>query len=313
MADDKKYWEQRTKQAMQEEVKSDREMIERVERLVNSMYDDIDDAINAFYSKYANYEGLSIDDVKKKIKRTDIQKMKRKASEYVKSKDFSPQANQFLKQYNTAMYVSREKFIKAQLGLIVTYTYSKLESQMYNYMESAYYRSLQQQAGILGESVQISASQIKAIINTPFENVVWSKRLWRDMKVVRAHVQKTVNNVLLRGRHPNEYVAELRKKSGQTTYNIKRLLLTETARVQSEAQKQHLLETLGEDGEYIYLAKLDNRTTPMCRGLDNSVFKVKDLKPGLNAPPMHPFCRSFIAPNPKPLKFEKGKYTLEEW
>ena len=63
------------------------------------------------------------------------------------------------------------------------------------------------------------------------------------MDVVRRHVQKTTRHVLLRGRHPYEFVKDLRKDTGATTYNMKRLLITETARVQTLALKAHVRAT----------------------------------------------------------------------
>jgi hypothetical protein len=38
--------------------------------------------------------------------------------------------------------------------------------------------------------------------------------------------------------------------TGATTYNMKRLLLTETARVQTLASKRHMLEEHGPESEY---------------------------------------------------------------
>lgn len=315
MADDKsqKYWRERANEIIDEETKSDYEIIKEIERIVNDMNDDIEKEITKFYAKYATTEGISLKDAKKKIDAIDVKAFQNKAKEYVKNKDFSEKANKELREYNTAMYVSREKLLKMQLGLIVTYAYAKLESQMYNYMESSYYRSLQQQAGVLGDTLQVSLSDVKTIILTPFHGSNWSTRHWKDMKFVRKHVQRTASHVLLRGRHPNEFVKDMRKDTGNSTYEIKRLLLTETARVQILASKAHMLEFNGEDAEYEYVAKLDSKTTKTCRGLDGKVFKVKDMIPGVNAPPMHPFCRSAVVPKVKKKKREKGKYSLSDF
>lgn len=161
------YWRERANEIIAEEDKSDHEIIKEIERIVNEMNDDIEKEILKFYAKYATAEGISLQDAKKKIDSFDVKAFQSKAKQYVKDKDFSERANKELKQYNTAMYVSREKLLQMQLGLIVTYAYARLESQMYNYMESAYYRSLEQQAGILGESLQVSLSDVKTIIFTP--------------------------------------------------------------------------------------------------------------------------------------------------
>ena len=308
------YWEDRAKEIIDEESKSDYEIAQEIQRIVDEMNEDIENEIHRFYVRYATSEGITLTEAKKKIDAVDVQMFQQKAKQYVENKDFSDKANAELRAYNTKMYVSREKLLQAQLGLIVTYAYAQIEQSMYNYMESAYYRALEQQAGILGETLRVSINDVKTIIFTPFEGHKWSTRLWSDMDVVRRHVQKTTRHVLLRGRHPYEFVKDLRKDTGATTYNMKRLLLTETARVQTLASKKHMLEQHGADAEYEYHAKLDSKTTKTCRGLNGKVFKVKDMQPGVNAPPMHPFCRSAVAPHIDPNWrdefFEKreGKY-----
>ena len=312
------YWEDRAKEIIDEESKSDYEIAQEIQRIVDEMNEDIEDEINRFYARYAINEGISFIEAKKKIDAVDVQMFQQKAKQYVENKDFSDKANAELRAYNTKMYVSREKLLQAQLGLIVTYAYAQIEQSMYNYMESAYYRALEQQAGILGETLQVSINDVKTIIFTPFEGHKWSTRLWSDMDVVRRHVQKTTRHVLLRGRHPYEFVKDLRKDTGATTYNMKRLLLTETARVQTLASKRHMLEEHGAEAEYQFVAKIDSKTTKTCRGLNNETFKVKDMVPGVNAPPMHPFCRSAVVPYvgnwcDKFFEERKGKYNLSKF
>lgn len=309
------YWEERAKEIIKEETLSDKEISDEIERIVNEMIDDIEKEIAKFYARYATSEGILMSEARKKVDAFDVVKFANQAKQYVNTRDFSDVANKELRAYNTKMYVSREKLLKAQIGLLVTYTYAKLESQMHNYMESAYYRALKQQAGILGDTLQVATTDVKAIVLAPFQNSNWSRRLWRDMKRTRIQVQRAVTHVIVRGRHPYEFVKELRKESGNSTYEIRRLLITETARVQTIATKQHMLENQGPDAEYKYVAKLDGKTTKTCRGLNGKVFKVKDMKPGVNAPPMHPFCRSSVVPYVGDWRKEffekrKGKYAF---
>lgn len=308
------YWQDRANEIIDEESKSDYEIAKEIQRIVDEMNEDIENEINRFYARYATREGITLSEAKKKIDAVDVQMFQQKAKEYVENEDFSDKANAELRAYNTKMYVSREKLLQAQLGLIVTYAYAQIEQSMYNYMESAYYRALKQQAGILGETLQVSINDVKTIIFTPFENHKWSTRLWSDMETVRRHVQKTTRHVLLRGRHPYEFIKDMRKDTGATTYNMKRLLLTETARVQTEASKRHMLDQHGENAKYEFVAKMDSKTTKTCKSLNGKIFKVKDMVPGVNAPPMHPFCRSAVVPHvdenwrDKFFEERKGKY-----
>lgn len=124
------------------------------------------------------------------------------------------------------------------------------------------------------------------------------------------------SHVVIRGRHPNEFVSEFKKQTQSTTYNASRLLVTESARVQAESQKLTYLKELGEDGEYKYVAKINKKTSKLCHSLNGKVFKVKDMIPGVNAPPMHPWCRSTTVPHvgnwrEKFFKERKGKYQVE--
>ena len=66
---------------------------------------------------------------------------------------------------------------------------------------------------------------------------------------------------------------------------------TELARVQTEAQKQ----SFERNGFDMYEFIVNGGCCPICRGLDGKHFKVADMMPGENAPPMHPNCRCSTA------------------
>ncbi|WP_437272701.1 minor capsid protein [Staphylococcus succinus] len=318
MPDTQEYWRKRAQEAMNQEAKDDREQIKLINEIVDHMVDDIEKEILAFYAKYATAEGVSLDEAKKKIDRTDIRKLENKAKQYVKDKDFSDEANKELKRYNTKMYVSREKMLQMQLGLILTYATAQLESQIHNYMESAVYREIKRQAGLVGATTSISLEHVQAIVNAPFEGVSWSARIWKDMEHTRKTVDKAVRHTLLRGRHPKEFVPQIRKKSEATAYQAKRLLLTETARAQSEAQKLHYMATLGKDAHVEFVAKLDERTSDECRSHNGNKIKVSEMVAGVNVPPLHPHCRSTTVPAVDEIEDEleaffkkrKGKYNI---
>ena len=48
--------------------------------------------------------------------------------------------------------------------------------------------------------------------------------------------------------------------------------------------------------EYEFMA-LGRNPCPVCQNLNGKIFKVKDLQPGENAPPMHPWCHCATAPH----------------
>ncbi|HDB8135133.1 TPA: minor capsid protein [Staphylococcus aureus Sa_TPS3184] len=297
MSDNLKYRLERAKNVMDAESLVDAQAIIEIERIILLMYAEITKELLAFYAKYAKDTGLSIQEVKKMADSFDVLAFSNKAKQFVERKDFSEEANQSLKQYNLTMKISREKLLKQQLDLIVKDTSLNLQNKIEDKLSDAVNREVKRQAHILGEHVQIDDTEVKAVVNSNFKGAKWSTRLWNDMELVQKEVERITSHVVIRGRHPNEFVSEFKKQTNSTSYNASRLLVTESARVQTESQKIAYLKDLGEDGEYKYVAKIDSKTSKLCHSLNGKIFKVKDMIPGVNAPPMHPWCRSTTVPH----------------
>lgn len=311
------YWVERAHQAINSELLADAAKAAEIERIVLMMYADIYKSLLAYYGQLMTSEGISLKEAKQIADSFDVQAFQAKSKLYVRNKDFSKKANKELRRYNVAMKVSREKLLKQQIGRIVAESYAEQETVVKKHLEESVERTLKHQSGILGADVKIGSNKMDAIINANFGNVNWSDRLWKDQSVVQKEVERITSNVVLRGRHPYEYVPEFRKKTDQTVNNAKRLLITEAARVQTEAQKIHYQEILGENAQYKFVAKLDERTSKICRHKNNDIYYVKDMVPGVNAPPMHPYCRSTTVPyvgnwRDKFFKDREGKYKIKD-
>ncbi|MCE5503571.1 minor capsid protein [Staphylococcus pseudintermedius] len=310
------YWLERAQQAIQSETLEDAAKIAEIERIVAMMIADIYKNLLAYYGKLATAEGIDWREAKKIANAFDVEAFQMQAKAYVENKDFSEKANKALKRYNTTMYVNREQLLKHELGLIVTKAYAEQEKVVNHHLQDSVTRTLKHQAGILGADVHVKPTDVEATVYSNFGKLNWSERLWNNQDELRKDVERMASHVMLRGRHPYEFVPEIRKKQKQTVANTKRLLITEAARVQTEAQKLHYLETMGDDAEYEFVAKRDEKTSKICRHYDKKVFKVKDMVPGVNAPPMHPHCRSTTVPHvgnwrDKFFKDRQGKYSVE--
>lgn len=310
------YWLERAKMFIQSETLEDAAKVAEIERIVAMMIADIYKNLLAYYAKLATAEGIDWREAKQIADKFDVEAFQMQAKAYVENKDFSDEANKELKRYNTAMYVNREQLLKHELGLIVTKGYAEQENVINKHLHDSVTRTLRHQAGILGADVHVKQTDVEAIVYSNFGKLNWSERLWNNQDELRKDVERMASHVMLRGRHPYEFVPEIRKKQRQTVANTKRLLITEAARVQTEAQKMHYLETMGDDAEYEFVAKRDEKTSKICRHYDKKVFKVKDMVPGVNAPPMHPHCRSTTVPyvgnwRDKFFKDRQGKYSVE--
>lgn len=149
------------------------------------------------------------------------------------------------------------------------------------------------QARILGKSVPQNEKKAYAIVNTSFHNAKFSDRIWMYQDMMKAELSNLLQQGLIRGKHPRDLARHLKKLFGVSQYNAERLMITELARVQSEAQKQSFERNGFEYYEYIECGKGD--VCNVCKALVEKHFKVKDMMIGENAPPMHPMCHCSIA------------------
>ena len=119
---------------------------------------------------------------------------KRKAKEYVKNKDFSPQANKELKIYNLVMRVSRLELLKSQIGLELITLFDELDKWGYSKLTEAAKDEYLRQAGILGETVKENySSKVRKIVNASFKSSdfpSFSDNIWQNFVEMKADLEK---------------------------------------------------------------------------------------------------------------------------
>ena len=103
----------------------------------------------------------------------------------------------------------------------------------------------------------------------------------------KAEVEGLLKIGMTQGKGSCELARRLRCKFDLPRADAEQLMATEMSRVRTEAAKQSY-ERNGFE-EYKFLA-LGRNPCSTCKGIDGKVFKVKNMMPGVNAPPMHPGC-----------------------
>ena len=83
-------------------------------------------------------------------------------------------------------------------------------------------------------------------------------------------------------------VKEIQKELKKAGNNAHTLITTEQVAYMGFASLA-ALTALGHD-YYKFVAVLDSRTTPLCRSMNGKVFPVKEMKIGVNVPPLHVNC-----------------------
>lgn len=309
------YWKNREAEQRKHDIRDETEYQKHIHEIYQNMIDEIEKEINGFYGKYAKKEGITMAEAKKRAAKADIEALGRKAARYVRDKDFSQQANEEMRLYNMTMKVNRLELLKAQIGLEMVAGFDELQKYYEEKLTDRTIAEFERQAGILGKTIQGNAKAANAIVNASFHNATFSDRIWMYQDMLKNELSSLLQTGLIQGQHPRKLATHLRKRFGVSRSNAERLMITELARVQTEAQKQSF-ERNGFE-EYTFLALGD--ACPICRALDGKHFKVKKMMPGTNAPPMHPRCRCSVAAYEDSEDYEawlnfldKGG-TTEEW
>ena len=309
------YWKNREAEQRKHDIKDEQEYRKRIEEIYQNMIDEIEKEINGFYGKYARKEGITMAEAKKRAAKLDIEAYGRKAAKYVKEKNFSKQANAEMRLYNLTMKVNRLELLKAQIGLEMVAGFDELQKYYDEKLTDRAIAEFERQAGILGKTIQNNAKAAKAIVNASFHNATFSDRIWMYQDMLKNELSSLLQTGLIQGQHPRKLATHLRKRFGVSQSNAERLMITEMARAQTEAQKQSF-ERNGFE-EYTFLSLGD--ACPICKALDGKHFKVKKMMPGTNAPPMHPRCKCSTSAYEDSEDYEawldylsKGG-TTEEW
>lgn len=320
----KEYWAKREREALQHYITDEAEYDKRVNRIYSNMLANCQKEINAFYGRYADKEGITIAEAKKRVSSMDIKAYEAKAKRYVKDKTFSKQANEEMRLYNATMRINRLEMLKANIGLELITGADDLEKFMEGILKGRTEAELKRQAGILGKTITNNAQLVHSIVNASFHNATFSDRIWNNSAAMKADLDKLIQSGLIAGKNANVlakdlqkyFIGEPRLKNGKkgAKYRAEVLMRTELARVQTEAQKQSFIRNGFDKYEFIVNAGCCD----ICREIANTdvgygkgIFLVKDMMPGENASPAHPLCRCSTAAYSDRAEYEAWLEHLE--
>lgn len=295
------YWKKREAMQLARNIRSEKRYQAKINQQYDYLLDEIQKEINGFYTKYATKEGITLAEARKRVSQLDIDAYSRKAKKYVKDKDLSPRANEEMRLYNATMKINRLEMLKANIGLETVSSFDELQKYYDEILTDRTLSEFERQAGILGKTIQDNQRMAHAIVNASFQSATYSDRIWMYQDMMKAELSKLLQSGLIQGKHPRELARHLEKLFKVSKADAERLIRTELARVQTEAQMQSFTKNGYEEYEFIAL----ETACPTCREMDGKVFKVDDMMPGNNAPPVHCFCRCSTAAYMDRAEFDK--------
>ncbi|AVO22583.1 minor capsid protein [Aeribacillus composti] len=291
------YWRDRELEHIKKSIKNDAKLAKRLRQKYMEALEEIQQQIEVFYGRYADKEGISIDEVRKRARKLDIEKYAKKAARYVKLAHtkipflrwmaFTDKANSEMAIYNLTMKVNRLELLKLNVELELYALLNDEDRFLYEELTKQAKAEYERQSGILGQSIAYNEKHIESIVNSSFLTATWSDRIWANQDALRQELDKLLNRGILQGKNPRELARDLRKVFDTSVYNSERLLRTELARVQQDVFQDCMKKA--EIEQYEYIAEPD--ACPICKKLDGKIFNLDEAQVGVNAYPMHPNCR----------------------
>src|SRR5699024_5756915 len=149
--------------------------------------------------------------------------------------------------YNLTMRVNRLELLKSTVGIVLVETFDDLQEYVTNELKTVARLELLRQAGILGLSVPDMTidKMIKQVLDSSFrvaEFPTFSENLWQYQAELKGDLDKLLVKSITQGKNPKQIAKELDKflsAEGRenTKYNVQRLMITETTRVQTGVQE----------------------------------------------------------------------------
>lgn len=282
------YWEQRTKQ-LNKALEKDEERLKR--RLVNYYKREakrLDKEIASFYQRYGENNIIEYRKLLQQMSSDDIQLLYEDMDEFARK----------YPQYSHLMPTRANIYKLTRLeGLQQSVYMAQLRLGAITDIELTAH--LEKQAKRYGKAADTANGKVFSMVNEQtvkgFVNTEWSngknfsQRIWDNAQ----KLSDTLNTELAQGFARGETYEKLTKQITDkfetvSRNNAYRLIYTEGTYVMNESSIQGFSEDFE---QYEYSIVEDGHACPICTALDGKVFNIRDRVPGVNFPPMHPWCR----------------------
>lgn len=299
--DSKEYWLKREQEHAKQLRKDVSDKTQEIMKEYKRTLDNIEADINRNFVRYAKDGNMTMADAMKLADKMDVVRFADKAKQYVQEMNNSPQANADLKLYNLKMRVSRLQLLKSEINLEIDRLAGKLNNETEKHLRKVAMNEYRRQAGILGKHLIFNDRKVNALVNASYKLnngfVTFSNNVWRNTEELKMRLGNALNSAILQGKNPNQYISEFVKIFNAQPYQVGRLLITETARLQGDVQ----LDSYKQGEIEWYDISYESSACRICRrAAAGGPYRHDRAVIGHNMYPFHPNCMCSIMPAEEP-------------
>lgn len=262
----------------------------------------LDKEINKIFDKFQRDYGLSQVDARQVLKNMKDKKDLNELRKVLEARPNDPNIQRLLADLDSPAYSFRMKRLERLSDDLdrmreSIYHSEKTGSDAFysDLMKDSYYKAtfdLQQQTGLAYGFSGLPESEIRHLQSFSWigDGSTYSTDIWKNTGKLTSSIKDELLMSLMTGRDIRGTAQAIAERFNVGQNDARRLVRTESAFFHNQME---LLSYEEADIEkYIFVAVLDKRTSRICQEHDNQVYDRDKAVPGVNCPPMHPWCRS---------------------
>lgn len=293
-----KYWEMREARNMYKDMQLAEDCAKELSVIYSKAAIYTAKQIEGIFNRFASKHHLTRDEAINLLSEADSRNFEKLLEAY-KNKT-GAQKREALAELEAPAYKNRmkrlddiNKSINRLINAVASKERDAIGKTMRQVYESSYHHAVYEAARMSGLDLQtgpIDEGALETILKKKWSGQNYSERVWNNTQKVADAIKEELMIGALTGKTEKEMTDSINEQFLSGRNKARRLVRTESSYIHNEAHFQAYKDYGIE--EYRFVATLDLRTSQICRERDGSVYRVNDKKIGVNAPPMHPWCRS---------------------
>ncbi len=309
----KDYWIKRKANLIYEQMDKAEKQADKFDEIYKQSKDYLDKQINKVFDKFQRDYGLSERDARQVLKNMKDQKDLNELRKVLEARPNDPNIQRLLADLDSPAYAYRMKrleHLNDDLDRMRDSIYhsEKTGSDAFysDLMKDSYYKAtfdLQQQTGFAYSFSNLPETEIKRLKALKWTGEGYSDRIWENTGALASSVKDELLVSLMTGRSVKDTSQAIAERFEVGQNKARRLVRTESAFFHN--QMELLSYEDAEITKYRFVAVLDRRTSHICQEHDNKVYDTDKAIPGVNYPPLHPWCRSTTIAHDDDIDYSK--------
>lgn len=307
------YWTKRKANLIYEQMDKAEKQADKFDKVYEEAKVYLDKEINKIFDKFQRDYGLSESVARQVLKTMKDKKDLANLRRMLEARPNDPNIQRLLADLDSPAYTYRMKRLErlsADLDLMRSSIYLSEKQGSDDFygdlMKDSYYKAtfdLQQQTGLAYSFSDLPETEIKRLQGLKWTGEAYSDRIWSNTGALASSVKDELLVSLMTGRSVRDTSQAIAERFEVGQNKARRLVRTESAFFHN--QMELLSYEDAEITKYKFVAVLDKRTSHICQEHDNKIYDTDKAVPGVNYPPLHPWCRSTTIAHDEDIDYSK--------